>query len=293
MLIFDIKKFALHDGPGIRTTVFFKGCPLHCEWCHNPESQSPYPQKMYDSKKCIGCCSCVTSCRSKALTHLPDGIVTDFDKCDLCGECVEACPSKAMTMCGRLYSYDEVMSSVLKDRAFYDTSSGGVTFSGGEPLLQHEALFELLAGCRKERLHSCIDTSLFADSKTVEKVASLSDLLLVDIKQMDSDIHLQYTGVRNELILENIKMISKMGVHFWIRIPLIGGVNDDNNNITATADFLRSLPVKPERVDLLPYHSIGNHKYHKLGAVAPVNVFSIPSQKKVDEFQVILNQALS
>jgi pyruvate formate lyase activating enzyme len=186
-LIFDIKKYAINDGPGIRITLFFKGCPLSCAWCHNPESIAVHAQKMYSASKCIGAVKCIEVCPEDALTLTPEGLATDIERCTLCGKCALVCPTKAIEMSGREYSTNELMRIIERETIFFDQSNGGVTFSGGEPLMHHHKLLELLDRCRQKQIHTVVDTSLFANSKIVLEVAQLTNLFLVDLKAFDSD----------------------------------------------------------------------------------------------------------
>ncbi len=266
MYIFDIKRFAINDGPGIRVTLFMKGCPLRCVWCHNPEGLSPNRQKMYVKKKCIGCRSCVEACPRGGLELTRDGIRATGVECTLCGTCVEECPTLALEMAGKEYSMSELMNLVEKDRVVMETSGGGVTLCGGEPLMHPEALVEILEELKRRGLHRTVDTTLYASEATVEKVLSHTDLFMVDMKHMDSEKHRKYTGVPNEPILRNIRLIAEKGMRYWIRIPLIEGVNADEENIIRCAEFLKELPTHPEIVNILPYHDIGIGKHQRLGS---------------------------
>lgn len=288
-LIFDIKKYAVNDGPGIRVSLFFKGCPLRCAWCHNPESQSDAPEKMYSKNKCIGCLSCIEACPEKAMQMTSDGIVTDNLKCKLCGACTKACPSKAMEMCGRSIDEEAIMEVFEGERIFFEQSGGGVTFSGGEPLAHYKALFSLLKKCGKAGFHRAVDTSLFASEEIVRRVAKETDLFLIDIKHIDSTLHKKFTGVSNELILSNIRVIAEMEIPYWIRIPLIGNANATVENITATAKFITSLKTAPQKIELLPYHKIGDHKIEKLGRTIVAKDFFTPSDAEINDFYKILN----
>lgn len=290
-LIFDIKKFAVHDGPGIRVSIFFKGCPLRCAWCHNPESRSALPQKMYSKKKCIGCLSCIEACPENALQMTPEGIVTDCLKCILCGACVKACPSKAMEMCGRPVDEEAVLKLLEGERLFFEQSGGGVTFSGGEPLSHPEALLSLLKKCGDAGFHRTVDTSLFASAEIVKSIAAETDLFLIDIKHIDSSLHKKFTGVPNELILSNIRLVAQMGVPYWIRIPLIGNANATEKNISATAQFIGTLKTAPQKIELLPYHKIGDHKIEKLGGKIAANDFYTPDEKTIENYNKILLSA--
>lgn len=263
-LIFDIKRFAINDGPGIQTTLFMKGCPLRCVWCHNPEGLLPTPVKLYTAKKCIGCQSCVEVCPNHNLALTPDGI-KDLGNCIACGKCTDECPTLALQMAGKEYAMDELMKIVEKERQVMEESKGGVTICGGEPFMHTDYLCELLDELGKRGFHRTVDTTLFTSAENAKKVAERCELFLIDLKLMDSEKHKQYTAVPNEQILSNIRLVSEMGHAFWIRIPLIEGVNADDENLMASADFLASLPTKPEIVNILPYHDIGKGKHSRMG----------------------------
>lgn len=264
-LIFDVKRYAINDGPGIRVTIFLKGCPLRCVWCHNPEGWSRQKEKMYKAQKCIGCRSCVDACPQHALQLTPDGIRPTGQTCILCGRCTEECPTKALEMSGRQWPLEELMALVEKERAVAEESGGGVTLCGGEPLMQPDYTLGLLAELGRRGWHRAVDTTLYAPPDVVDSVADRCELLLVDLKHMDSTAHRRYTGVPNERILSNIRRISEAGRTFWIRIPLIEGVNADDANMQASATFLASLPHPPAIVNLLPYHDIGRGKHERMG----------------------------
>lgn len=263
-LVFDIKKYSIHDGPGIRTTVFLKGCPLSCWWCHNPESQSSLPAIFYRPERCIGCGICIESCPRQALELTRTGVKTDLSKCTACGICADRCPSGARELVGTEMTVEEVVAEIKKDLLFYDQSGGGVTFSGGEPLLQPEFLIALLQECGKFEFHRAVDTSGFAPLSVLLEVARYTDLFLYDVKMMDSEKHKKYTGVGNELILSNLRALAESGAAINVRIPIIPGINDDDENIEQTGLFVASLP-NVCRVNILPYHSAGRSKYEKWG----------------------------
>lgn len=273
-LIFDIKRFAINDGPGIRTTLFMKGCPLRCVWCHNPEGISPKPVKLYTKKKCIGCQSCVEICPQHNLTLTADGI-KEVGNCLLCGKCTDECPTLALQMAGKEWEMDKLMEIVEKERKVMEDSEGGVTVCGGEPLMHPDYLIALLTELKGRGIHRTVDTTLFASEQTVERVMPLADLFLVDLKHMNSEKHKFYTGVPNEQILSNIRLISAAGARFWIRIPLIVGVNADDDNLKASADFLASLPNAPECVNLLVYHDVGKGKHARMGTSYNPDDFSM------------------
>lgn len=272
--IFDIKRFAINDGPGIRTTVFIKGCPLRCVWCHNPEGLDSDPVKLYTAKKCIGCQSCVDACPEHNLRLTPDGIV-DLGGCTACGRCTDECPTLALQMAGTEYQMDDLMAIIEKERHVMEQSGGGITICGGEPLMHPDYLESILTELGKRGLHRTVDTTLFASADTVRRIAHCCELMLVDIKHTDSTAHKTYTGVANERILDNIRLLSDMpdAADYWIRIPLIGGVNADDENMHHTAEFLTSLKRKPSKVCLLPYHDTGRGKHARLGsAYNPANI---------------------
>ena len=282
-LIFDIKRYAINDGPGIRMTIFTKGCPLSCVWCHNPESQSPHAQKLYTADKCIGCQSCVEACPENACVLTPQGIVTDLELCKLCGICAEVCPTKATEISGQIISKEEIFAKIEKERVFFDQSGGGVTFSGGEPLQQADYLIELLDECGERGIHRTVDTSGLAKTETLLEVAKRTDHFLYDLKMMDSAKHKKWTGVPNEKILENLKALSTFGAKINIRIPLIKGVNADEENIRQTAEFVASLAGEKKVVNLLPYHNIAARKYQKLGGDYDPSGMETPSEDEQKE----------
>jgi len=264
-LLFDIKRYAVNDGPGIRITLFMKGCPLSCLWCHNPEGISPEKERMYNRRKCIGCRQCVRRCPTQALSLSTEGIVTDNSRCRLCGACAEVCPAMAMEMAGVTYSADYLIGEIEKEIIFMDQSGGGVSFCGGEPLMHVGALTELLRRCGALGVHRVVDTSLYASANVLRAVMEETDLFLVDLKMMDSGRHRQFCGVPNERILDNLRLLSSSGKAFSIRIPLIEGINADEENMLLSAAYLSSLDCPPLSVHLLPYHDIARGKHERLG----------------------------
>src|SRR5271157_1621965 len=261
-LVFNIMRFALHDGPGIRTTVFLKGCPLSCWWCHNPESRSRETEVVYVTERCIRCGDCVRACPEAALA-LDEQVVRDPHLCRLDMRCVDACSTGAQGIFGRWMSLSDIMAEVLKDQIFFDESRGGATISGGEPLMQAEFVEALLAACRAQRIHTVLDTCGYAESRVVERIRSKVDLFLFDLKLMDPIKHQQFTGVSNTQILENLRLLAESGSAVIVRIPVIPGVNDDDDNFSAVSSFLSPLGLR--NIDLLPYHRIASGKYSKLG----------------------------
>ena len=288
-LVFDIKRYAINDGPGIRVAVFLKGCNLRCAWCHNPEGIQPGVEKMYIDSKCIACGTCVSVCPAEALTLASNKIVTDTDRCTLCGKCAEVCPAKAFEMSGQMMSVEEVMEAIEKERVFMEQSGGGVTFSGGEPLLQPDFLTGLLKECGKRGIHRAVDTAGHVKTEILLEAAKHTDLFLYDLKMMDPGLHQAWTGVGNELILNNLRAISEAGSEIIVRVPLIGGVNDHEENIRQTSAFIAALSGSPGEVHLLPYHSIAQHKYVKLGRSEEFALLEDPDketlEKAVDVFK--------
>ena len=281
-MIFDIRRYSINDGPGIRVTVFFKGCPLHCTWCHNPESISTKVQKMYNRDKCIGCAACVEVCPERACRMTPEGIITDLEKCTGCGKCADICPTKATEMSGRNVGIDEITEIVEKERIFFDRSGGGVTFSGGEPLLQPEFLLALLKEFGHRSVHRTVDTTGFTKTETLLEVAQHTDLFLYDLKIMDSEQHRKWTGVPNDLILYNLEVLSATGAQINIRVPLVKSVNDNDDNLYRTAAFVAGLPGDKKDISLLPYHNIMASKHARLGSTFDSLTMAEPSKEDLD-----------
>ena len=290
MYIFDIKRYAINDGPGIRTTLFIKGCPLRCVWCHNPEGWTAQPQLLYKKSKCIGCSTCVKACPQHILEPTPEGIHFTQLGCTLCYRCTEECPTTALEICGREYNMDELMAEIEKERDIMIDSGGGVTLCGGEPLMHWEETLQILCELGRRGFHRTVDTTLYAKPEVVDAVAAECELLLIDLKLMDSKKHRLYTGVGNELILQNIRHVATVTHNYLIRIPLIEGINADEENIEATASFLASLPssanclkpkncqlsivdyqLSPLTVHLLPYHDVGKDKHRRMMPPTPYN----------------------
>ena len=255
-VIFDLKRFAIHDGPGIRTTVFFKGCPLQCWWCHNPESRKLFPE--------------------------------NFDGCNVRRGLNHALSSKEDEV-GREVTVEELMNEIEKDSIFYDESDGGVTFSGGEPLLQPNFLKELLTICDKSGIHTAIDTSGYSTKDTIQKIVNLPDLFLFDLKMMDDELHQKYTGVSNKIIHQNLKIIDEAGNKIFIRIPVVPGITDSKENLTATREFISTLNNVLE-IDLLPYHRAGEGKYKKFNKESKLDSIVIPENGYMEEIKKIFSE---
>ena len=259
-LIFNIQRFCIHDGPGIRTTVFFKGCNLRCAWCHNPESQSPNEEIMFYRDKCIGCGRCKNASQS-------------------------ICPGGARELCGKEYSVDEVLAEVKKDKSFYENSGGGVTFSGGECMLQIDFLLEILKRCKEKKIHTAIDTAGHIPWTNFEKIMQYTDLFLYDIKSMDTCVHKKHVGVGNELILENLARLLKSKASVCVRVPIVSSVNDTEEEMKKIKLFFEENGY-PESIELMPYHAIGEGKYEALGR--PVRKFDVPSEEKIEVLKHIV-----
>lgn len=290
--IFAIKRYALHDGPNIRTTIFFKGCPLACHWCHNPEGIDFKIRIVTLAGKCIGCRECVDNCREKAL-HLTDqGICRKIENCTLCQTCIETCPALVHEATGYEITTDELLNEVKKDLPFYDQSGGGVTISGGEPLSQPKSLLSLLKGCGVLGIHRTVDTSGYAPTDTLMMIAEQTDLFLFDIKHMDNEQHLQYTGIGNDLVLHNLQALSESGQSIRVRIPLISGVNDDEKNIRATGSFVAACKGI-QGIDILPYHSSAKTKYAKLNLSYKGQHFTSPTQQEITKTFELLKHYIS
>ena len=261
-LVFDIQRFSIHDGPGIRTIVFLNGCPLSCKWCSNPESQILKPVIMYQSMNCIHCGRCVTACKKNAIDFENKGFI-NREICTACGECVNVCPASALTLKGRKMTVEQVIKELKKDAINYRRSGGGITLSGGEPLVQSDFSKELLKAAKAQGWHTAIETTGYANKKVIEEVFQYIDLVLMDIKNINSSIHKEYTGVTNEIILENARRISEI-TNTVVRVPVIPEFNSSKERILEICNFVKTLnDVKT--IHLLPYHTYGQNKYELLG----------------------------
>jgi len=277
--LFDVQRYSIHDGPGIRTTVFLKGCPARCLWCHNPESQSFVPQVLVVETRCISCGSCARACPRGAP---PPG----SSLCTACGACVEACPSGARQLAGREATVSELMEEVLRDRLFYDESGGGVTFSGGEPLAQPEFLAALLAACRAASLHTAVDTCGAAPRQRLLALTPLVDLFLFDVKLVDDARHRALTGLPAGPILDNLRALAAAGARLWVRVPVIPGYTDAEADLAATAALLAGLPGIG-KVCLLPYHATGARKTARLGRSYPLGELAPPPAGRLESLAAL------
>lgn len=288
--IFDIRRYSVNDGPGIRTTIFFKGCTLNCAWCHNPESINTKPEKLFAENKCIACRLCMKTCTENAISFTDHIISTNRDRCIVCGKCAEVCPSRASEICGKTYQPDELFKIIEKDMPFFIQSGGGVTFSGGEPLIHADYIKDIISRCKQAGIHTTIDTAGNIKTETITGIARIADLFLFDLKSMNEEVHKKWTGSSNKLILHNLSVISATGARIIIRMPLIAGINDGNDGIHAAARYISEFPAMPEIIQLLPYHNIAGHKLNKLGKTDDFHGFMPPSESSIQRALGIFKQ---
>jgi pyruvate formate lyase activating enzyme len=279
--IFNIQRYSTEDGPGIRTTVFMKGCPLRCPWCHNPEGLRPNLEVIWYEERCLGCGDCVEHCPSQAILREGGGLRPDETRCRVCGRCVEICPAGARELSGRVYRVAEVMTEVEKDRVFYETSRGGVTVSGGEPLSQPLFVSHLLQQCQQAGIHTALDTSGYAPWPTLERLLEHTDLLLYDVKHPGKAFHEEHCGVDPTIIFDNLTRLAEARIPVWIRIPFIPGFNDQTETLRAMAQMVRPLRSL-ERIDLLPYHRLAREKYRRLGMTYRLTDMEEPPAEKLE-----------
>ncbi|MDH4137407.1 MAG: glycyl-radical enzyme activating protein [Anaerolineae bacterium] len=288
-IIFDIQRFSVHDGPGIRTLVFFKGCPLRCQWCSNPESHTREPQIASFNNRCIGCLRCVEVCPDGAVWVSNKGhLEYDRQRCKECGACVDTCYANARVLLGWEMTVEEIMVDIRKDTIFYDMSGGGVTLGGGEVTMWPMSARKLLAACKAEGIHTAIETCGYAPWSNIECLLEYLDLVFFDIKHLDPGVHYRYTGVNNHLILENLKRLAQELVSIVIRVPVIPGVNNTRKNIRDIAAYVRDQGLAPKIV-LLPYHRFGEEKYARLGRTYPLPALEPPDEEEMDALAAVVH----
>ncbi|WFR59770.1 glycyl-radical enzyme activating protein [Anaerocolumna sp. AGMB13025] len=290
-LITDIQKYSIHDGSGIRTTIFFKGCPLCCIWCHNPETQKFSPQLLFNQETCTGCGSCINACPKAAITLKWGIAATKLSECNGCGSCVEYCLQNIRTLAGEYYTVDELIREIEKDKVFYEQSKGGVTLSGGEVLAQDTAyIMELLTKLYRKGYRVNIDTSGYAPFSVLKDMVPMVDTFLYDIKILDTALHKKYTGVGSERILENLKRLSQEKASIWIRIPVIEGVNATTEQMEQIAIFLKENHISFSQINLLPYHDTGSSKYKRLQLMYPGEDLMTPSNQTMETIKIVFEQ---
>jgi pyruvate formate lyase activating enzyme len=289
-LVFDVQRFSLHDGPGIRTTVFLKGCPLSCRWCHNPEGMRTAPEILVTPDRCIECGACVDACPHGLPAGVGGGWAAAKELCEACGLCADACPTGARRLAGHEVSVEGLVAQVMRDRVFYAESGGGVTFSGGEPLRQAEFVLSCLETLKGLGIHTAVDTCGLVERDDLLRAAAVADLFLYDIKHTDPATHLQWSGAPNGRILDNLVALAAVHDEIWVRVPVVPGVNDDAFNLRQTAALAASLPGV-RRVSLLPYHELGAEKRERVGVSgAPFNGAS-PGPDRMRGFAAIFEEA--
>jgi pyruvate formate lyase activating enzyme len=283
-IVFDIQRFSIHDGPGIRTTVFLKGCPLTCPWCHNPESQRRDPQLLFYASKCIGCKKCFEVCPVSGALIPESKERINRDICNNCGKCTETCYAQALEMCGKEMTVEQVIAEVEKDRPFYETSDGGMTISGGEPLAQPVFTVELLKTAKEAGLHTALDTSGYGGPDALRRAAAFTDLVLFDVKIADPERHRQAAGVDNRQILANLRTLEELGVAVVFRVPVIPGYTDSEENIRAAASLAAQMKNVRE-LDLMRYHRLGESKWKRLGLTYRLEGTEPPSEERMHQLK--------
>ena len=288
-LVFDLQRYSIHDGPGIRTLIFLKGCCLRCFWCCNPESIDSKQEVLFSSERCIKCGSCTKVCPQRAIKKIDDEIRFERDLCISCGKCCQVCSAEARKLVGEWVDVENIMTEIKKDELFYRNSGGGVTISGGEPAFQGKFTTELLRRCKNQAIHTAVETSGYVKWEVLRKILSYTDLVLLDIKHMDPVKHEELTGVTNELILENVKRIGAMKIPLIIRFPLVPGYNDSPQNLRSTAELVAKLEGVRE-LHILPYHSFGVHKYVGLGKQYSLGGIAAPSEEEIDKVRKLFEE---
>lgn len=283
-IISKVQKYSTKDGPGIRTTVFFKGCPLHCLWCANPELISPRPEILFDRSKCMLCGTCTMACPEHAIVQEQGKIHIKKDVCSGCGKCAQVCPMGVHELIGRYVSVEELVEELIKDKVFYEVSGGGVTFSGGEPALQHKFLKQMAVELKKKKIHIALDTSGSVSWDWLEEILNFIDLVLYDIKAMDEETHKKCTGADNRLILENAVKISELKIPMIVRFVMVPDYNDSEKDVKARLEFVKNLR-SVQKIDILPYHRLGVAKYERLGIDYVLNDVKPPSEEHINQLK--------
>jgi pyruvate formate lyase activating enzyme len=288
-VVFNIQRFSIHDGPGIRTTVFLKGCPMHCGWCSNPESIKLHPEIITRDTKCIRCSKCVDVCPQQAISIVENTRTIQWGKCDYCLKCAEVCPSGAIEAVGKYMTAAEVLDTVGRDASYYRRTGGGMTLSGGEPLVQWQFALQLLREAKKRGLHTALDTTGYADWRVLDELLNYTDLVLYDVKHLDSRKHQEATGVPNERILENLRrMVGKPRVKVWIRRPVIPHFSDSEEELDKLCKLSITLGHAVEKISLLPYHKFAELKYAATGREYPYQGIPLPSEERMEQFKKLV-----
>ena len=289
-LVFDVQRFSLQDGPGIRTTVFLKGCPLACQWCHNPEGMTGAPEILVTPERCIACGACADACPHGLPSGNAGGWVLPRELCEACGMCADACPTGARRLVGRDLTVEEVVEAATRDRVFHEQSGGGVTFSGGEPLRQADFVIACLDALRAVGIHVAVDTCGLVEREDLLRAAASTDLFLYDLKHMDPGAHAELAGATNDRILANLEALAEVHDEIWVRVPVIPGLNDDPLNLRRTAEFAAALP-SVRKVSLLPYHELGAQKRSRIGAEASGLSSSTPPADRMRDIAAVFEDA--